>query len=233
MKSPWLPAVLAALLAGPAAHAATLVHAGSLIDGRADRAARGRPPMVVEEGRITRRRARPPRAGPGDLVIDLRDSTVLPGLMDMHTHLSRNLGPTSYILRFTLNAPQVTRYRRRCQCAAHSGSRLYHRPGSRRPPQCDDGLARRHCARRRRRARAFSPPASPSPLPADTPTLPAAGHAALPATRDRRRRHQRRRRSPQGGAAALQGRRGSDQGDGHRRRAQPGGKRREPSVHSR
>jgi imidazolonepropionase-like amidohydrolase len=107
MKSPWLPAVLAALLLSPAAHTATLVHAGSLIDGRADRAA-GPATVVVEEGRITAVEAGHRTPAEGDFVIDLRDSTVLPGLMDMHTHLSQELGPDSYILRFTHDAPQVT-----------------------------------------------------------------------------------------------------------------------------
>ena len=36
-------------------------------------------------------------------LVDLRNFTVLPGLMDMHTHLSTEFGPRTYIERFTWN----------------------------------------------------------------------------------------------------------------------------------
>ena len=36
-------------------------------------------------------------------LVDLRNYTVLPGLMDMHTHLSTEFGPRTYIERFTWN----------------------------------------------------------------------------------------------------------------------------------
>jgi imidazolonepropionase-like amidohydrolase len=98
--------ILAVALAWPGAQAATLVHAGALIDGRADRAA-GPATIVIEDGRITavERGLRAP--GPGDELIDLSGSTVLPGLMDMHTHVSKEQGPGSYMLRFTQGAAQI------------------------------------------------------------------------------------------------------------------------------
>jgi imidazolonepropionase-like amidohydrolase len=100
----WL---LAGALAGQSAAAATLIHAGELIDGRADRPL-GPSTVVVVDGRIdaVERGFREP--GPGDLLIDLSDATVLPGLMDMHTHMTSELGPGSYIHRFTMNPPQFT-----------------------------------------------------------------------------------------------------------------------------
>ena len=42
-----------------------------------------------------------------DKIIDLRDKTVLPGLIDMHVHLEGEFGPQSYIKRFTLNDADV------------------------------------------------------------------------------------------------------------------------------
>jgi len=78
-------AVLAACAAS--ADAATLIHAGRLIDGVAD-AARERVTVVVDGGRITAVEPGFRAAGAGDTVVDLTDATVLPGLMDMHVHLT-------------------------------------------------------------------------------------------------------------------------------------------------
>jgi imidazolonepropionase-like amidohydrolase len=97
--------VLAIALACPA-QAATLIHAGALIDGRADRAA-GPATIVVEDGHITAVERGHRAPGEGDELIDLSASTVLPGLMDMHTHVSQEHGPGSYMLRFTQGAAQV------------------------------------------------------------------------------------------------------------------------------
>lgn len=100
-------ASLLALLALPGAHAATLIHAGALIDGRADRAS-GPATIVVQDGRITAVERGHRAPGEGDELIDLSASTVLPGLMDMHTHLTSEIGPDSYIVRFTHGAPRIT-----------------------------------------------------------------------------------------------------------------------------
>jgi imidazolonepropionase-like amidohydrolase len=81
-----------------ASHAATLVHAGSLIDGIVD-AARPEVTVVVEEGRIAAIRQGFLAPGPGDELIDLSAMTVLPGLMDMHVHLTGELSPRSYLER--------------------------------------------------------------------------------------------------------------------------------------
>lgn len=41
-------------------------------------------------------------------LVDLRDYTVLPGLMDMHTHLAYEFGPRTYVETFTWNAADYT-----------------------------------------------------------------------------------------------------------------------------
>lgn len=42
-----------------------------------------------------------------DIVIDLKDKTVMPGLIDMHVHLEVETSPTKYIERFTENEADI------------------------------------------------------------------------------------------------------------------------------
>jgi len=87
MRFPVSAAAICALLLAGAADAATLIHAGRLIDGVSD-AARERVTIVVEGNRITAVEPGFRAATPGDEVIDLSAATVMPGLMDMHVHLT-------------------------------------------------------------------------------------------------------------------------------------------------
>src|SRR5262245_51980435 len=80
-------AALAAWLPVGAASAATLIHAGRLIDGTGS-APRERVTVVVDAGKIRSVDAGFTAAGSGDEVVDLSDATVLPGFMDMHVHLT-------------------------------------------------------------------------------------------------------------------------------------------------
>ncbi|MEM9057386.1 MAG: amidohydrolase family protein, partial [Pseudomonadota bacterium] len=85
-----------------AANAATVIHAGALIDGKADAAA-GASTLIVDSGRITAVLEGHRAAQAGDTLIDLSDHTVLPGLIDMHTHLTSQLGRGTYVERFRLS----------------------------------------------------------------------------------------------------------------------------------
>jgi imidazolonepropionase-like amidohydrolase len=95
---------LVALLATPALLSAkTLIHAGRLIDGRAD-TVRTAVTIVVDGDRIASIADGFASPAPGDTVIDLRTATVMPGLMDMHVHLSgEQQGAASYAEGFFLN----------------------------------------------------------------------------------------------------------------------------------
>lgn len=89
-------AALAALLPAGAATAATLIHAGRLIDGTAA-APRERVTIVVDGDRIRSVDAGFTAPGGGDQVVDLSNATVLPGFMDMHVHLTGESSPRSEI----------------------------------------------------------------------------------------------------------------------------------------
>jgi imidazolonepropionase-like amidohydrolase len=88
------------------ADAATLIHAGRVIDGVSDRPLVERT-VVVAVGRITAIEAgfRAPSAG--DRLIDLRAGTLLPGLMDMHVHLTSEYSRASELDRFKKDGPDV------------------------------------------------------------------------------------------------------------------------------
>lgn len=92
-----------AALSPAAASADTLIHAGRLIDGLADGSEARRTVRVVD-GRIASVEAGFVRPGPGDVLIDLSDATVLPGLMDMHVHITSEYSQNSNLNRYTLDA---------------------------------------------------------------------------------------------------------------------------------
>ncbi|MBA3564909.1 MAG: amidohydrolase family protein [Gammaproteobacteria bacterium] len=85
-----------------AAPAATLIHAGRLIDG-VDNEALPERTIVIEGERITAVERGYREPGPDDDLIDLGAHTVLPGLMDMHTHVSSEQRQGGYIDQFQLS----------------------------------------------------------------------------------------------------------------------------------
>jgi imidazolonepropionase-like amidohydrolase len=92
----------AALFAAALAPAKTLIHAGSLIDGRAE-TVRKNVTVTIDGDRISGIADGFAAPGAGDTVIDLKGATVMPGLMDMHVHLDGQQSPESYTEGFFLN----------------------------------------------------------------------------------------------------------------------------------
>ncbi|MEM7082444.1 MAG: amidohydrolase family protein [Pseudomonadota bacterium] len=99
-------AFLASLLLASSATAVTWIHAGKLIDGVSDRVQTEKT-VIVESGRIVAVRNGYEEPDRGVTLIDLRDYTIMPGLMDMHTHLSTQLRRGSYIDRFIKSEADV------------------------------------------------------------------------------------------------------------------------------
>ncbi|MDH3216963.1 MAG: amidohydrolase family protein [Candidatus Krumholzibacteria bacterium] len=94
-------AAIVALAAVPA-YARTLVHAGRVIDGASERPLE-RVTVVIEGDRIVEVAAGYLEPAAGDELIDLSRHTVMPGLMDMHTHLMSQMSKEAYTERFVLN----------------------------------------------------------------------------------------------------------------------------------
>ncbi|MCP4233455.1 MAG: amidohydrolase family protein [Aestuariibacter sp.] len=83
--------------------AATIIHAGQAFTSTSEKLT-GPVSIVVDGNTITRVEKGHIAVGEGDTLVDLSDSVVLPGLMDMHVHLSFQQGGTaSYLKRFTQN----------------------------------------------------------------------------------------------------------------------------------
>jgi imidazolonepropionase-like amidohydrolase len=101
-----LLAVALALGLPVAVDAATLIHAGRLIDAVGP-APQTEVTVVVDGGKITAIEKGYRAPGAGDTVIDLRDATLLPGLWDMHVHLTSEYNRNAQIEAFTLNEADV------------------------------------------------------------------------------------------------------------------------------
>ena len=97
-----IAAALAAALVPAFAGAATLIHTGHLIDAVGN-AARADVTIVVDGTEIKAVEAGYRAPAAGDVVIDLRDATVLPGLWDMHVHLTTEYNRGAQLESFTLN----------------------------------------------------------------------------------------------------------------------------------
>jgi imidazolonepropionase-like amidohydrolase len=99
-------ALLIGSLFASAVSAATLIHAGRVIDGVTD-SVKTNVTVVVDDGKITAIEAGFRAPGAGDRVIDLRQGTLLPGLFDMHVHLSGQYSKNSEINDYKLNEADV------------------------------------------------------------------------------------------------------------------------------
>jgi len=91
-----------AWIAGPAA-ADYVIHAGRLIDVNTG-TVRDAVSITVSGDRITDVQAGYRQPADGQTVLDLRDQTVMPGLMDMHVHLTTEQSPSLHTEKFLMES---------------------------------------------------------------------------------------------------------------------------------
>ena len=85
------------------AFAQTYIHAGKLITAT-DNQVRTNATIVIEDNIITQVQSGLITPPPEATLIDLSEYTVMPGLMDMHTHLSiQHGGPSTYMQQVSYN----------------------------------------------------------------------------------------------------------------------------------
>jgi len=95
--------LLGAAISTPAA-GATILQCGRLVDVRAGRIL-SNVTVVVDGPAIAKVEQGLTTGAPGDVVVDLRGSTCMPGLIDVHVHLTGQYTESSEIEGFRLNPP--------------------------------------------------------------------------------------------------------------------------------
>lgn len=83
-----------------------IIHAGRLIDVKAGEV-RTNVSVIVEGNKIIAVEPGYTRAGNGDQLIDLKNQTLMPGLMDMHVHIESQSSPGSQLEKYTLNEADI------------------------------------------------------------------------------------------------------------------------------
>ncbi|MBZ9613125.1 metal-dependent hydrolase family protein [Rheinheimera maricola] len=94
--------LLSTLFASAQVCGATLIHAGKLITAE-NKQVLSEHTIVVKQDKIVALEAGFRQPTTEDVVIDLTQHTVMPGLMDMHTHFYTQFSPTVYSEGFTMN----------------------------------------------------------------------------------------------------------------------------------
>lgn len=84
----------------------TIIHCGQFIDG-VSKEVQSEISITIEGNQITAIDKGYIDPTAGTTLIDLKDKTVLPGLMDMHVHIEKEYNKKTYLERFTLNESDI------------------------------------------------------------------------------------------------------------------------------
>ena len=84
----------------------TIIHCGQLIDVKTGQVMKEMS-IVVEGNKITDVIKGYTVAGKTDKLVDLKNKTVMPGLIDCHVHLEEETNPNKYLQEFTMNPPDI------------------------------------------------------------------------------------------------------------------------------
>ena len=84
----------------------TYLHCGKLVDVKNERML-NKMTVIVEGDQIVAVEKGYKQPGGNDVLVNLTEKTVMPGLMDMHVHLEGQSSPNTYILRYTSNPADV------------------------------------------------------------------------------------------------------------------------------
>ncbi len=84
----------------------TILHCGQLIDVKNNTILKEMS-IIVDGNKITDVQKGYTAGGASDKVIDLKNRTVMPGLIDMHVHLESETNPNRYLEAFTLNPADI------------------------------------------------------------------------------------------------------------------------------
>ena len=85
----------------------TYLHCGKLIDTKNGKVLESKTIIVSEDRIVSIEDGYKKPNSPSDVIIDLKDKTVMPGFIDMHVHLEGETNPNRYLERFTLNDADV------------------------------------------------------------------------------------------------------------------------------
>jgi imidazolonepropionase-like amidohydrolase len=84
----------------------TVIHCGNLIDGKSN-TVQAQFTVIVEGNKITAVEKGFIEVASNDVLIDLKNKTVMPGLIDMHVHLEDETSRDANLLEFTLNEADI------------------------------------------------------------------------------------------------------------------------------
>lgn len=85
----------------------TYLHCGKLIDTKAGKVLENKTIIVSEHKIVTIENGFLQPNTPEDIIIDLKEKTVMPGLIDMHVHIESEYNPKIYLERFSKNDADI------------------------------------------------------------------------------------------------------------------------------